>query len=175
LSKGDKPYTTRDLASKLGKIWKMAHQWKMVPLGHGFYDFLFEHPDDFSRIWVAGTISLQPGLLRLSQWTKDFNHYSQTQAHASIWIRLVALPQEYWRERTLKEIASVVGTHISIEETTRNRAFRHYARILVDIDLSKRVYDEILLKGRALLLTSKCNVKYVLCFATTAMSLDIMK
>jgi len=50
LSKGDKPYTTRDLASKLGKIWKMVHQWKMVPLGRSFYDFLFEHPDDFS--WI---------------------------------------------------------------------------------------------------------------------------
>jgi len=108
LSKGDKPYTARDLASKLGKIWKMVHQWKMVPLGRGFYDFLFEHQDDFSRIWTAGTVSLQPGLLRLSQWTKDFNHNAQTQTHPSLWIRHVAVPREYWRERTLKEIASVV-------------------------------------------------------------------
>ena len=94
---------------------------------------------------MTGTVSLQPRLLRLSQWTKDFNHYSQTQTHASIWIRLVALPQEYWRERTLKEIASVVGTPISIDGPTRNRAFGHYARILVDV-LSKRVYDEILVE-----------------------------
>lgn len=42
------------------------------------------------------------------------------------------------------EIASVVGTPIVIDAPTRNRAFKHYARILVDIDLSKRVYDEIL-------------------------------
>ena len=118
----------------------------MVPLGRSFYDFLFEHPDDFSRIWTAGTVSLQPGLLRLSQWTKDFNHYSHTQTHTSIWIRLVALPQEHWRERTLKEIASVVDTPISIDGQTRNRAFGYYTRILVDIDLSKRVYDEILVE-----------------------------
>ena len=148
---------------------------EMGPLGRGFYNFLFEHPDGFSRIWTTGTVSLQPGLLRLSQWTKDFNHYSQTQTHASIWIRLVALPQEYWRERTLKEIASVVGTPISIDGPTRNRAFEHYARILVDIDLSKRVYDEILVEREGFVLTLKCNMKDVLCFATTAMSLDIMK
>jgi len=61
LSKGDKPYATHDLASKPGKIWKM------VPLGRGFYNFLFEHQDDVSRIWTAGTVSLQPRLLRLSQ------------------------------------------------------------------------------------------------------------
>jgi len=29
---------------------------------------------------------------------------------------------------------------------TCNSAFGHYARILVDIDLSKRVYDEILVE-----------------------------
>jgi DMSO/TMAO reductase YedYZ heme-binding membrane subunit len=73
LNKGDKPYTARDLASKLGKFWKMVHQWKMVSLGRGCYDFLFENPDDLSRIWAVGTVSLHPGLLRLSKWTKDFN------------------------------------------------------------------------------------------------------
>ena len=46
-------------------------------------------------------------------------------------IRLVELPQEYWRERTLKEIASPVGTPIDIDGPTRNRNFGHYARILV--------------------------------------------
>ena len=62
LTKGDKPYTARDLASKLGKIWKMAHEWKMVSLGRGFYDFLFQHPNDLTRIWAAGSVSRQPGL-----------------------------------------------------------------------------------------------------------------
>jgi len=44
------------------------------------------------------------------------------------------------------EIASAVGTPIDIDGPTRNRTFGHYARILVDIDLSKRAYDEILVE-----------------------------
>ena len=59
---------------------------------------------------------------------------------------MVELPQEYWRERTLKEIASAVGTPIDIDGPTRNPTFGHYARILVDIDLSKRIYEEILVE-----------------------------
>ena len=59
---------------------------------------------------------------------------------------MVELPQEYWRERTLKEITSAVGTPIDLDSPTRNRAFGHYARILVDIDISKRAYDEILVE-----------------------------
>jgi len=39
-----------------------------------------------------------------------------------------------------------VGTPIEVDALTRNQAFGHYARILVDIDLSKRAYDEILVE-----------------------------
>ena len=56
------------------------------------------------------------------------------------------LPQEYWREIILKEITSAVGTPIDIDSPTRNRTFGHYARILVDIDLSKKAYFEILVE-----------------------------
>jgi len=118
----------------------------MVPLGKGYYDFHFDSANDLRKIWAADTVNLKPGLLRLSQWTKDFKYLAQKQTHVSIWIRLVELPQEYWRERTLKEIASAVGTPIDIDGPTRNRTFGHYARILVDIDLSKRAYDEILVE-----------------------------
>ena len=76
MNKGDKLYTTRDLATKLGMVWKMVHEWKMVSLGRGFYDFLFQHLGDLSHIWAACTVSLQPGLLCLTQWTKDFQHNS---------------------------------------------------------------------------------------------------
>jgi len=46
----------------------------------------------------------------------------------------------------LKEIANAVGTPIDIDGPTRNHTFGYYARILVDIDLSKRTYDEILVE-----------------------------
>ncbi|MCI09821.1 defensin-like protein, partial [Trifolium medium] len=33
-----------------------------------------------------------------------------------------------------------------LDVATKKRAFRHYARILVDIDLSKRIYDEVMVE-----------------------------
>jgi hypothetical protein len=46
----------------------------------------------------------------------------------------------------LMEIASTVGSPIDIDGPTRNRSFSHYAHILVDIDLSKKAYDEVLVE-----------------------------
>jgi hypothetical protein len=36
-----------------------------------------------------------------------------------------------------------VGTPLALDESTKHRSFGHYARVLVDIDLSRRIFDEI--------------------------------
>jgi hypothetical protein len=41
LSKGDKPFSSKDLRKKLLQLWKHVEQWKMIPLGHGFCEFRF--------------------------------------------------------------------------------------------------------------------------------------
>ncbi|MCH97539.1 DUF4283 domain protein, partial [Trifolium medium] len=103
----------------------------------GFYEFQFVSFEDMCLAWSMGTINLKPGVLRLSKWSNDFNSYTRRQTHTQIWIRLMELPQEYRRQHTLFEIASAIGTPLSLDEATKTRAFGHYARILVDMDLSR--------------------------------------
>jgi hypothetical protein len=57
------------------------------------------------------------------------------------------LPQEYWRHSMLFEIASAIRTPLSLDEATKNRMFGHYARILVDIDLSHRFLMKLWSRG----------------------------
>jgi hypothetical protein len=56
------------------------------------------------------------------------------------------LPQEYWRHCTLFKITSAIGTHLALDNATLNRTFGHYARVLVDIDFSKHLFEEILVE-----------------------------
>lgn len=56
------------------------------------------------------------------------------------------LPQEYWKERKLREISCVVGTLLIIDNVTTKRYFGHYARILVEIDFSKNFFHEIIVE-----------------------------
>jgi len=69
--------------------------------------------------------------------------HKQHNTHAQVWIRLMELPQKYWMNRTLREIASVVGTPLLIDNATTKRIIGHYARILVDMDFSRKIYHEI--------------------------------
>lgn len=49
-------------------------------------------------------------------------------------------------DRTLREIASAVDTPLLIDNATSKRLYGHYARILVDMDCSKKLYYEILVE-----------------------------
>ncbi|PNX74572.1 defensin-like protein [Trifolium pratense] len=67
-------------------------------------------------------------------------------------VYLMELPQEYRRQQMLFEIANAVGTPLVLDESTKNRTFGHYARVLVDMDLSCLVFDEIMVERTASLL-----------------------
>ncbi|CAJ2668917.1 unnamed protein product [Trifolium pratense] len=80
------------------------------------------------------------------KWKPDFFPHTQRQTHVQSWNDIYELPQEYWRPITLFEIAGGVGTPLMLDEATKNRSFGHYARVLVDIDLSKRAFEAILVE-----------------------------
>ena len=74
----------------------------------------------------------------------------------------------------MKEIASAVGTPIDIDGSTRNHTFGYYARILVEIDLSKKAYDEVLVERDGFRSWWKYNTTGDLCFAIIVTPLDII-
>lgn len=114
LNKGDKPYTNKDIHLKLLKQWKTSGEWSMRPLGRGFFEFTFAIDADLRMVWASGTLHLKPGVLRLFEWTKDFNMNKHRNTHAQVWIRLLELPQVYWMDR---------NTHNSLLIMQRPRDF----------------------------------------------------
>lgn len=62
------------------------------------------------------------------------------------------LPQEYWGKQTIFEIASGLGSPLTIDDATLNRRFGLFARVLVDVDLANKMFDSVIVEreGRAL-------------------------
>ena len=101
---------------------------------------------DRDKIWTAGVWAVKPGHLRLQPWSPDFNPNSQHLTNAQVWIKLHDLPWEYWDASILKNIARGVGIPLKIDQNTLEGKFGHYARILVDIDLSKELTDSLMIE-----------------------------
>jgi len=67
-------------------------------------------------------------------------------------VRLRQLPQEYWGKQTIFEIASGLGTPLTIDETTLNMRFGLFSRVLVDVDMSEKMFESVIVEreGHAL-------------------------
>jgi hypothetical protein len=96
--------------------------------------------------------NLNPGLLKLFAWSKDFNPRLQHNTSAQVWVRLYGLSQEYWHKNILFTIASSVGTPICIDVVTakpmHERTFGQFARVLVDMDLSQPLRYKVLVERK---------------------------
>jgi len=51
-------------------------------------------------------------------------------------------------ERILYEIVGAVRTPLLIDNVTKNKLFGHYARVLVDLDLSKDILYEVMVQRK---------------------------
>jgi len=150
--KGSTPLTVVALKEKLKPLWKDLRPWGVTSIGKGFYEFVFSAVEDARRVRSVGSWLLNPGLLKLFPWSKDFNPSLQSNTSAQIWLRIHGLSQEYWRKKILFAIASSVGTPICVDSVTSKpaieRTFGHFVRVLVDLDLSKELKHEVLVERR---------------------------
>jgi hypothetical protein len=148
--KGATPLKVGDLKAKLAPLWKTLGKWGVTSLGKGFYEFSFSSLEDVQSVRSINSWNLNPSLLKLFTWTKDFNPHVQQNSSAQVWLRIFGLSQEYWRPKILFAIASSVGTPICTDQLTNksrfDREFGHFVRVLVDVDLKKQPIYRVLVE-----------------------------
>ncbi|PNX96058.1 hypothetical protein L195_g019259 [Trifolium pratense] len=148
--KGAKPVKVCDLKTKLLPLWKSLGRWGITSLGKGYYEFCFSSIEDVQNVRSVSSWNLNPGILKLFTWTKDFNPSFQQNSSAQVWVRIFGLSQEYWRPNILFAIANSLGTPICIDQLTSkskfDREFGHFVRVLVDMDLKKEPLYRVLVE-----------------------------
>ncbi|XP_058783917.1 uncharacterized protein LOC131658665 [Vicia villosa] len=148
--KGSTPFTVQQLKTKLLSLWSSLQKWGVTSLGKGFFEFSFSSLEDVRRVRASPAWNLNPGILKLFPWTKDFVPSNMNQSSAQVWVRIHGLAQEYWRPKILFTIASSIGTPICIDSSSNkpllDRPFGHFVRVLVDIDLMKELRDKVLIE-----------------------------
>lgn len=85
MPKGESLQTFNKLKSKLAKIWGLG-ELKVIPIGEGYFHVNLPTMSQQSLIMSLGTISLKPGVFRLSQWSGEFNPTVQHQINVQVWL-----------------------------------------------------------------------------------------
>lgn len=158
LVQGDSPYSLDALYSKLSQIWGITGDWQLVPLGKGYYNIQLPSLADRDRVLDRRSWSLKPGLFRLQRWVRGFNPYKVNTTLAQVWVRIYEIPMEYFQPKIIHALASALGTVIKIDDRTWNRTMCHYARVLIEIDMTKGCEDYIIFESEGQVLFA--SLKY---------------
>lgn len=96
-----------------------------------------------NKVWQRGTLSLQPGVMRLLAWKPGFDPSNSKPTTTQVWVRLCNLPWVFWKRHILSDKARGIGIPLRFDKNMIMGEFEHYARILIDIDLAKPLKDQI--------------------------------
>lgn len=150
--KGAAPLTVFALKNKLSVYCKNLSKWGVSSLGRGYYEFVFSSLEDVNRVRSIAAWNLNPGMLKLFSWSRDFNSKSQKNSNAQVWVRFYGLSQEYWSKNILFTIAGSLGSPIGTDANTSKprieRTFAQYARVLIDLDVSQTIRHKLLVERK---------------------------
>lgn len=95
-----------------------------------------------------------------------------------MWVPITSLAQEYWCPNIIFFNVSSLGTHIFFDNKTSksifDRSFSHYAKLSVDVDLTPKFHDQILVKENDFLFMWEWNMRNYWIFLITASTLVIL-
>lgn len=135
------------LLRKLQSLWQPKGQMTVVDLGEDFYLVKFWIEDDLSFVLHGGPWLIFDHYLTIRKWQPDFDPSKASIERVAVWVRFPSLPIEYYDSSFMKWIKNVMGNSVRVDSTTEGKSRGKYARLCVEVDLSKPLMSQYILEG----------------------------
>lgn len=89
--------------------------------------------------FLRGPWKILDHYLAVRSWSPKFRPSSTTIDKAALWVRIPDCPMELYNETGMKEIRDFISKTLKIDLRTQSGEMRHFARICVEVDLTKKL------------------------------------
>ncbi|EOA12095.1 hypothetical protein CARUB_v10016517mg, partial [Capsella rubella] len=135
------------LSRKLKELWKPTGEMSVVDLPRQFFMIRFEREEEYLAALTGGPWRVFGSHLMVQAWSSDFNPLRDDIVTTPVWVRLSNLPVFFYHQDILLGIASGLGKPIKVDVTTLNFERARFARVCVEINLSKPVKGSVMING----------------------------
>ncbi|CAH9102285.1 unnamed protein product [Cuscuta epithymum] len=118
-------------------------QCKLKKHDKGWTIFQFKNEEDRTKVISGGPYSSYGKALFLKVLSDDFEVDDEEFLKVPIWIKLPGLSVTLWNKEEISELTSRVGVPIVADQVTLTKMRPNFARVLVEVDLSKPPILEI--------------------------------
>lgn len=137
----------RVLENKVGRDWAKEGTIKIIDLPKGFYDVLFESENDYNRALFQGPWMVADHYLLVQIWKPNFNNRARRENKVAVWIRIPELSLELYNMKFLTRLGSSLGSFLKMDQLTTFHHRGQFARICVELDLSKALTPHVIVLG----------------------------
>ncbi|KAJ4828024.1 hypothetical protein Tsubulata_035103 [Turnera subulata] len=138
----------RFLHRSLMNQWKPRGEIIMADMGNDFYLLQFNTEYDYNRVLYDGPWLVADHVLTVRRWQPCFDPDEAVIDKAVVWIQFPKLYQEFYDRDILLRVARRAGRPIKVDEVTLKSSRVKYARVCVEIDLTKPLVSKFRLKRR---------------------------
>lgn len=134
------------LLNRIQALWKPICHVQLMDLDNNYYLVRFGNKGDLERVLMGGPWVMFGHYLSVQPWMASFSTERDVFGSQVVWVRLPALPECFNSECLLREIDQLIGTVVKIDLNMRQARRGRFARLGVNIDLSKPLVSKIRIK-----------------------------
>jgi hypothetical protein len=136
------------LETRLKQMWVRKGSINIIDLSNDYYLVAFTNEEDQYAALMDGPWFIYDHYLTVQEWKPNFNPISDTIKEVAVWMRISGLPIEYYDSQILSFIGNNVGKTVKVDKNTLTQERGKYARLCVQVDLTKPLLAMFTLKGR---------------------------
>jgi hypothetical protein len=136
------------LETRLKQMWIRNGIINIVDVGNDFFLVTFTSKEDHYRALIDGPWMIYDNYLVVREWSPNFHPMGEVIEKVAVWVRFSGLPIEYYDNKMLHFIGNRIGRTVKVDRTTQAQARGKYARLCVEVDLTKPLLAMFQIKDR---------------------------
>ncbi|XP_050222064.1 uncharacterized protein LOC126672161 [Mercurialis annua] len=137
-----RPISYRNLCNRLESMWNFTQGFDVIDLENNYFIVKFRSGNDIDAV--------------LTDLESSVDCITDNIQSIQAWIRLPGMPIHYYNKKVLRYIGQMVGRVLKIDYCTEAAERGKFARIAVELDLSKPLVSQFCLDGKVQFVEYEC-------------------
>ncbi|CAL1374354.1 unnamed protein product [Linum trigynum] len=135
------------LCSQLRWKWRPTGRLDILDLDDRTFLVTFHNDQDFLHALTGGPWTILDHYLVVHQWSPSFRTTDKPHKSVVAWIQLPELPVHFYHREVLFALGNLIGRTVKLDYHTENMERGKFARIAVELDMTKPLATRIRLDG----------------------------
>ncbi|CAN1750614.1 hypothetical protein LINPERHAP1_LOCUS4098, partial [Linum perenne] len=135
------------LRRRLEYLWAKGGRIQVSDLSNDFFLVRFSDADDYHRAALKGPWKMYDYYITVARWSPSFNEEEPIRTILT-WVRLPKLPIHYFNHTAVNRIGNHIEKTVRLDLATSEGARARYARVCVEIDLTKPLLGKYMIGDR---------------------------